>query len=63
MFFTKRQSLVVLKAVVFVFVFSLYFIVLIKESMNVMENKAKSKTATSKLTTNLDNVSTDANNG
>lgn len=46
MFFTKRQSLVILKAVVFVFVFSLYFLVLIKESMNVMEHNAKSKTVT-----------------
>lgn len=54
MFFTKRQSLVVLKAVVFVFVFSLYFLVLIKESMNVMESNAKSKTVTA---SKVDNVS------
>lgn len=43
----------ILKAVVFVFVFSLYFLVLIKESLNVMENNAKSKTVTAKV----DNVS------
>lgn len=54
MFFTKRQSLLILKAVVFVFVFSLYFLVLIKESMNVMENNAKSKTVTA---SKVDNVS------
>lgn len=54
MFFTKRQSLVALKAVAFVFVFSLYFLVLIKESMNVMESNAKSKTVTA---SKVDNVS------
>lgn len=54
MFFTKRQSLVILKAVVFVFVFCLYFLVLIKESMNVMQNSSKSKTVTA---SKLDNVS------
>lgn len=54
MFFTKRQSLVVLKAMVFVFVFCLYFLVLIKESMNVMQNSSKSKTVTA---SKVDNVS------
>lgn len=54
MFFTKRQSLVALKAIVFVFVFCLYFLVLIKESMNVMQNSSKSKTVTA---SKVDNVS------
>lgn len=54
MIFTKRQSLVILKAAVFVFVLSLYFLVLIKESKNVMENNAKSKTVTA---SKVDNVS------
>ncbi|CRK93608.1 CLUMA_CG007138, isoform A [Clunio marinus] len=47
MFCMKRpKNLVILKAVVFVFVMSLYFIVLIKESMNVIESNAKLKTVT-----------------
>lgn len=55
MILTKRQSLwLILKAAVVVFVFSLYFLVLIKESLNVMENNAKSKTATA---SKVDNVS------
>jgi hypothetical protein len=57
MLLSKRQSLVILKASVLIFAFSIYFIVLIRESMNVMEN-AKSKTVTPKV----DNVSIVKNN-
>lgn len=55
MILTKRQSLwLIIKAAVVVFVFSIYFLVLIKESLNVMENNAKSKTVTA---SKVDNVS------
>lgn len=57
MFFTKRQSLVILKVVGFVLVFSLYFLVLIKESMNVMENNAKSKTVSAFKVDNVSRIS------
>lgn len=53
MLLSKRQSLIIIKAAVLVLAFSIYFIVLIKESMNVMDNNAKSKTVSSKV----DNVS------
>lgn len=53
MFLARRQNLVmILKASVFIFIFSIYFIVLVRESMNVMSNNAKSKTVSK-----VDNVS------
>jgi len=50
MLLSKRQSLV--KAAVFIFAFSIYLIVLVRESMNAMNNNAKSKTVLK-----IDNVS------
>lgn len=44
MLLSKRQSLTLLKAAAFIFVFSIYFIVLVRESMNAINNNAKSKT-------------------
>ena len=44
MFLNKRQSIMLLKAAVFIFVISIYLIVLVRESINAMNNNAKSKT-------------------
>ena len=44
MLLNKRQSLTLVKAAVFIFVISIYLIVLVRESMNAMNNNAKSKT-------------------
>lgn len=50
---SKKQRVIVLKVAFIVSVFSLYFLVLIKESMNVMESKTKTVNALK-----VDNVST-----
>jgi hypothetical protein len=52
MLLNKRQSLTFLKAAVFIFVISIYLIVLVRESMNVMNNNVKPKTVLK-----IDNVS------
>ena len=57
MLLNKRQSFIVLKVVVFLFIFGLYFIVLIKESMNIMENNAKAKVSSVGIAKVVDNVS------
>jgi hypothetical protein len=49
---SKKQRVIVLKVAFIVSVFSLYFLVLIKESLNVMESKTKTVNALK-----LDNVS------
>jgi hypothetical protein len=44
MLLSKRQSLTLVKAAVLIFAFSIYLIVLVRESMNAMNNNAKPKT-------------------